>query len=131
MKKLNFKAIGMRAAGVVAGGAVSTVSNKFLANLNPKLRAAIKIGAGCLLPELAPKNKIVADAGIALAGAGAAELTSQFMGVSGVYGVGADPEYTVNGDEYNFSGTGDDVSGTNDAMSGTNDALNGDDLADD
>lgn len=133
MKKLNFKNIGMRAAGVAAGGAGATLINKMLPNMSPKMRALIKIGGGVLLPELAPKSKVLGDAGIAFAGVGAFELANTMLGGTGVQGIGADPEYLVNGDgdytvtgsEYEVSGE-DSLEGVNDAL-GTNDALAGED----
>lgn len=112
--------------GVAIGGGASAVANKFLATMSPKTRALIKVGAGVILPELMPKSKVLGDAGVALAGAGAAEFAGQMMGVAGVYGLGNDPEYQVMGDgDYQVHGDDDDgVSGaSNDAMGNTNDAM--------
>lgn len=119
----------MRAVGVAAGGAASAGINKFLPNLSPKVRAIGKMVVGIVLPELAPKNQMLSDAGIAFAGTGAADLANQLIGGTGVQGIG-DPEYVVNGnDEYAVNGDGDYVFGNeNDAMGSSNEALgNGND----
>lgn len=116
----------MRAAGVLAGGGAAYGLNQMLPAMDPKTRAFIKVGAGCILPELAPKSKIVADSGIALAGVGAFELANAYLAKgTGVQGIG-DPEYLVNGnEEYQVAGSDDAMSGTDDAMSGMDDAMSG------
>ncbi len=118
------KTIGMRAAGAAAGGGAAYGIDKMLPNLNQKTRALIKTAAGILLPELAPKNKVLGEAGTALAAVGLFQAAQIFLsGGTGVQGVG-DPEYTVGDSEYSVTGDGDyNVSGDNDALGETNDAL--------
>lgn len=119
MKKLNFKEIGKRAVGVAAGGAAGTLINKVLpAGVSPKMASLGKIVAGLVLPEFAPKNKMLADAGTAFAAVGVSELTNTMTSKgTGVQGI-ADPEYVVQGNEYEVAGNEVAVQGNEVAVMG-------------
>ena len=78
-KKINFKEIAMKAGGAAAGGAGSVLLNKVVPNLDLKLRAGAKIVIGAVIPELFPKMKILDAVGMGMIGAGAAELTQEFI----------------------------------------------------
>lgn len=116
--KMNFKKIGMKAAGGATGGVAGKMVNKFLPNLNPKLRAGLKIIAGAAIPEFMPKNAFVGDMGVGMIAIGAAELVEELAPalVSGVAGkddgLGAidDETFTIDTD-YVVEGIGDQTPG--------------------
>jgi hypothetical protein len=102
-KKFDFKRIGMKVVGVGAGAVVGKIANKPLANMNPKLRSIIKIGAGAVLPELV-KSEFVGSIGAGILAVGAAELfetmtgaTAPVQGLGEVYdtALGATEDYQV------------------------------------
>ena len=72
-KKFDFKAIGMRVAGVAAGAVAGKVINKPLSEMDSKLRGGLKIVIGAALPEFI-KHKFVEDMGSGLIAIGAGEL---------------------------------------------------------
>jgi len=86
-KKFDFKAIGMRVAGVGAGAVAGKVINKPLTSMNPKLRAGLKVLVGAAIPEFV-KGKFVEDMGSGLIAVGASELVEELAPslVSGVSG---------------------------------------------
>lgn len=121
MKKLNFKQIGMRAAGAAAGGVGGEFLNKLLPNMKPMIRGIAKMAIGVVVPELAPKSKFADAAGVGLAASGSVDLFNAIAnktstGVQGIEG----EEYSVDQD-YKVHGTDDYVFGPN-----SNDALGGD-----
>jgi hypothetical protein len=118
-KKFDFKRIGMKVVGVGAGAVVGKIADKPLANMNPKLRAIIKIGVGAVLPELV-KSEFVGSIGAGVLAVGAADLfdnmvnkTAPVQGLGEAYdtaigaedyqvtesmnGIGADPEEVLAG----------------------------------
>jgi hypothetical protein len=119
-KKFDFKKIGIRVGGSVAGGVVGRFADKPLANMNPKIRSIIKIGVGAILPELAPKSDFLGSVGAGLTGVGGADLFDTMVNktapVSGIgtdfdMALGATEDYDVNGigeDENALSGIGED-----------------------
>lgn len=123
-KKIDFKKVGARVGGAAAGGAGAYGLDKLFPEMDPRIRAGIKLGVGAIVPEFVPeKNKTLKAAaegfGSALMGAGGAEMMHALIkpAVEGVGNVGADEEYVVDVD--------DNVSGNDDALGGDNDALGG------
>lgn len=105
-KKFNVKRIVSRVGGAAAGGVVSQVSNKVLGNFDPKISGAIKVAAGAILPELAPKSDFVSQMGSGLIGAAAAGLVGALVpSLAGVEGIGSE-EYIT--DEEYMSGIDDE-----------------------
>ena len=92
MKKFDFKKIGMNAAGVSTGAVGGQMLNKigFVGNLKPVIRGALKIVAGAVLPELAPKNQFIGDVGNGVIAAGAIDafsgMTNNTAPVEGIEG---------------------------------------------
>lgn len=109
-KKFDFKKIGIRVGGSVAGGVVGRFADKPLANLNPKIRSIIKIGVGAILPELAPKSDFIASVGAGLTGVGGADLFDTMVNKTApVSGLGEAYDMALGGDEdYDLSGVGAD-----------------------
>lgn len=115
MKKLNFKQIGMRAAGAATGGVGGELLNTMLPNMKPMVRGIAKMALGVVVPELAPKSKFADAAGIGLAASGSVDVynsitkkSSSGTGVQGVDGseYEVDNDYKVHGtDEYVFGPT--------------------------
>ena len=87
-KKFNVKKIMSKVGGAATGGAIGQASNKVLGKFDPKIGAGVKILAGAVLPELAPKSEFVSEMGSGMIGVGAAELLKSF--VPGLAGIGAD-----------------------------------------
>jgi len=85
-KKFDFKAIGMRVAGVGAGAVAGKVINKPLSGMDPKLRGGLKIVVGAAIPEFV-KGKFVEDMGAGLIAVGAGELVEE-LAPSLVSGIG-------------------------------------------
>ena len=123
MKKFDFKKIGLKVVGVSAGAVGAELLNKPLENMNPKLRGALKIVAGAVIPEVAPKMAILGNVGDGIIANGAIDLYKGFTeGGSGdsTSGIGAgqfdddqfvvDPDYVVSGiDDYEpLSGVDDE-----------------------
>lgn len=85
MKKFDFKKIATKAAGAAAGGTASAlVKDKLLPDMNPKMRAALQIVAGAVLPELSPKSDFLNAVGMGMIGVGAADLAKETNLISGV-----------------------------------------------
>ena len=104
MSKLNIKkmvsSVTSKALPAAVGGAASLAANKIIpASINPKIRAVIKIVAGAVLPELAPRIKMLEPAGLGFAGQAGAELAAELIpaiaGVDDMDGVGATEEYVI------------------------------------
>lgn len=122
-KKFDIKKIGMKAAGLGAGAVAAGLVNKVLPNFNPKLRSALKIAAGVILPELAPKQDLIGHAGDGMVAVGVLELVQQFAPgmVSGFDDAVAGEYVTDSGFESEYPG----VSAVNDDESlGANDEEN-------
>lgn len=143
MAKIKWKEVGKRAVGAAAGGIGSELINDLLPkDMTGKTAGLIKMAAGCVLPELMPKNKILEAAGTGLAAAGATDLYRQLKtdmggkstgtpaggtGVKGVEGPGydVDQEYRVNGtNDYIFGTEEQQVAGNENAVGGDED-ING------
>lgn len=114
MKKLNFKQIGVRAAGAATGGVGGELLNNLLPNMKPMVRGIVKMAVGVVVPELAPKSKFADAAGIGMAASGSVDLYNAIAkkqsgtGVQGVDGseFEVDNDYKVHGtDEYVFGPT--------------------------
>ena len=129
MSKLNIKkmvsSVTSKALPAAVGGAASLAANKIIpASINPKIRAVIKIVAGAVLPELAPRIKMLEPAGLGFAGQAGAELAAELIpaiaGVDDMDGVGATEEYVIDRD---FVEGFDDpqVAGNDDPQIGTDD----------
>ncbi len=129
MSKLNIKkmvsSVTSKALPAAVGGAASLAANKIIpASINPKIRAVIKIVAGAVLPELAPRIKMLEPAGLGFAGQAGAELAAELIpaiaGVDDMDGVGATEEYVIDRD---FVEGVDDpqVAGNDDPQIGTDD----------
>ncbi len=131
--KIKIKDIAVRAGGVSAGAVVAKMVNKFLPNLNPKIRAAAKIALGAVVPEFMPKVKIAGHVGDGFIAIGAAELVESFvpsmvsgndiMAGPGDGPIAIDEDYdSVSSADYDdeVSGADDDdeVSGADDLVSG-------------
>ena len=76
-KKFDFQAIGMNVLGAGIGSVGAKFLNQPLQNVNPNLRAAIKIGVGAGLPLIAPKFMILQGIGNGILAVGAGELVEQ------------------------------------------------------
>ena len=112
-KKFDFKKIGMKVAGVGAGAVVGLLANKPLVNMNPKIRGAIKIAVGAVIPELMPKVDILDGVGAGIIASGAIDLYTSFTGgtVSGTDDdiSGMPGDLAISGDEdYRMTGIGGD-----------------------
>ena len=129
MSKLNIKkmvsSVTSKALPAAVGGTASLAANKIIpASINPKIRAVIKIVAGAVLPELAPRIKMLEPAGLGFAGQAGAELAAELIpaiaGVDDMDGVGATEEYVIDRD---FVEGVDDpqVAGNDDPQIGTDD----------
>ena len=129
MSKLNIKkmvsSVTSKALPAAVGGAASLAANKIIpASINPKISAVIKIVAGAVLPELAPRIKMLEPAGLGFAGQAGAELAAELIpaiaGVDDMDGVGATEEYVIDRD---FVEGVDDpqVAGNDDPQIGTDD----------
>lgn len=114
--KFKIKDMAVRAGGVTGGAVLAKLVNRVTGNMNPKLRAGIKIAAGAVIPEFMPKNKIVEHVGSGVMAVGAAELLDELMpAVSGADDVmaGAIGAPVVIDEDYEA-----EVSGNDDVMSG-------------
>ena len=100
---MNFKKMSARVTGnalpAVAGGVGSLLLNKVTpTSINNKMRGALKIVVGAILPELSPKTKMLSPLADGLIGHAGAELATEFMPkladtkVSATAGVGASYE---------------------------------------
>lgn len=118
-KKFDFKRIGMKVAGVGAGAVVGRVADKPLANMNPKLRAALKIGVGAVLPELAPKSPFIENMGSGVLAVGAADLFDNLTNKT-VSGLGEAYDMALGASDYDTTEVGD-VSGEENALAGIGD----------
>lgn len=118
----NFKNMGAaivnRGVMPAAGGAGAAFVNKVVPNMNPKLRSALKIGIGALIPEFigGGKNKMIDAIGSGFSGAAGFELANSFIpslseSSQPVSGIGADAEFITD----------------NDFVQGTDDIISGDD----
>ncbi len=86
-RKLNFKKIGVKAAGLGAGAVAARVlTKKVAANLNPKLKSAGVIVAGAMLPSFMGRSQFLSDMGDGMMSVGASELIGNF--VPGLAGIG-------------------------------------------
>lgn len=88
--KLKIGEIAVKAGGVSAGAVLGTFANKFLVNINPKLRGFGKIVAGAVIPALISKGgkQNIADAvGSGVIASGAIDLANDFGLTSSVSGV--------------------------------------------
>lgn len=118
MKKLDFKKAGMHVISTGMGAVGAKILNKPLANMNPKLRAFLKIAGGVLLPTFA-KNDFMQGIGSGLVAVGAAELVTEFM--PGLAGIGDTDMSDVGFIEQSSTVSGPydaEVYGTDDEMSG-------------
>ena len=113
MQKMNFKAIGTKLAGVTVGTIGGDIlSNKLLpATMDAKIKGAILMLSGAVLPEFAKKVPLIGDIGSGLIANGALVLGKAFLPsmVSGVdnNGIGAEADSVV------FDLNPDEVSGPN------------------
>lgn len=122
MKKFDFKKIAMTTAGVAAGAVAGTIANKPMANMNPKIRGAIKIAVGAVLPELMPKVELLKGVGAGIIATGAIDIYQGFTSISGVDGIGNDDmsigaeDMAIGAEDYIITDT--NVSGIDDEMNG-------------
>lgn len=105
-KKFNFKNTGINAGAAVIGGGTTVLLDKFLENMDPRIRSGIGVVAGALICAMSPApkpNKPHAGSsfGDGMAGAAGKELIKAF--VPGIAGIGQ-----LDGDIYedNLLGTG-------------------------
>jgi hypothetical protein len=119
MAKLNVKsmtkALTQRGLGSAVGGAASMAVNKVIpASINPKLRGIGKIVLGAILPELAPKSKLLDYAGAGFTGVAGAELAGELIPAlkeGAVKGIGNDSAYVIDEDSAQVSGDVDVING--------------------
>jgi hypothetical protein len=124
---LNFKKLASnvtsKALPAAAGGAASLAVNRFIpASINSKLRGALKIAVGAILPELSPKTKMLDAFGLGMIGHAGAELANEFLpaitATAATAGVGAN--YEIDEDFMDAN----DVNGFEDeTLNGTEDVM--------
>lgn len=107
MAKVNIKrmvaSVTNKALPAAVGGAASLAVNKIIpASINPKIRGIGKILIGAVLPEIAPRTKMLEPFGMGFAGQAGAELAADLIpaiaGPDEIEGVGAQEEYVIDDD---------------------------------
>lgn len=118
----------MRSAGVGVGAGVSVLADKPMQNMNPKIKAGIKIIAGAILPELMPKAPFVGSMGDGLLAGGVIDLTKDLAGdvtsAAATSGIREDQfsedQYVVDQDFHEVSGQYGVLAGTGEVLPGQN-----------
>jgi hypothetical protein len=79
MKKLDFTAIAKKTVAAAGGGALYAFGEQYVPIENNYGRIALISAVGAMLPELNPKEKMLADAGSGIIGAAVSDLTRIVM----------------------------------------------------
>lgn len=97
-KKLDFKKIAMKTAGLGVGGVgAGILASKLPDTLDAKIKNLVLIGAGTMLPTFMPKQELVGHVGDGMVAVGAMNLAKEFMPnlIQGVSGIGTANEYVA------------------------------------
>jgi hypothetical protein len=97
-KKLDFKKIAMKTAGLGVGGiGAGILASKLPDTLDAKIKNLVLIGAGTMLPTFVPKQELVGHVGDGMIAVGAMNLAKEFMPnlIQGVSGIGNSDEYVA------------------------------------
>lgn len=115
MPKLNVQRIAMKAAGATAGAIVASEVDRFMPNVNRKVRGFGKILVGAIISDMAPKNEFVANLGTGMMSAGGQDLYKDFRGIAGIgsvnqlYAQRADGSYEAIGSAEDIAGLQDEI----------------------
>jgi hypothetical protein len=96
-KKLDFKKIAMKTAGLGVGGiGAGFLVGKLPETLDAKIKNLVLIGAGTMLPTVAPKQELVGHVGDGMVAVGAMGLAKEFIpALNGISGIGNTDEYVA------------------------------------